>query len=61
MDSPIITLKKDINEYLQWMILNGYSFSTCSGYQQELNSFLLFIIRKQIDCEDIFTHTTLKE
>lgn len=60
MDSPVMTLKKDINKYLQWMILNGYSFSACSGYQQELNSFLLFIIRRQINWEDIFTHDTLK-
>jgi len=61
VDSPMLTLKKDINEYIQWMLSNGYSFSTCGGYQKDLNSFLLFIIRRQINGEDIFTHGTFKE
>ena len=61
IDSPILTLKQDIDEYLQWMILNGYSFSTCGRYRKEFNNFLLFIIRRQIDWKDIFTHDTLKE
>lgn len=61
IDNPILTLKQDIEEYLQWMISNGYSLSTCGGYQKEFNSFLLFIICRQIDWENIFTHDTLKE
>jgi len=61
IDNPIQTLKRDIDEYLQWMISTGYSFSTCGTYQNELNSFFLFIIRKQIDWNDIFTLHTLKE
>jgi site-specific recombinase XerD len=61
IDNPIRTLKQDIDEYLQWMISNGYSFSTCGNYQYELNSFLLFITRKQIDAKDVFTLDTLKE
>jgi site-specific recombinase XerD len=61
IDNPIRTLKQDIDEYLQWMISNGYSFSTCGNYQYELNSFLLFITRKQIDGKDVFTLDTLKE
>ena len=55
IDNPIRTLKQDIDEYLQWMISNGYSFSTCGNYQYELNSFLLFITRKQIYGKDVFT------
>jgi integrase/recombinase XerD len=43
------------------MLLNGYSFSTCGGYQKEFNNFLLFINRRNIDWKDIFTHDTLKE
>ena len=61
IDNPIRTLKQDIDEYLQWMISNGYSFSTCGNYQYELNSFLLFITRKQIYGKDVFTRDTLKE
>jgi integrase/recombinase XerD len=61
IDNPIRTLKQDIDEYLQWMISNGYSFSTCGNYQYELNSFLLFITRKQIYGKDVFTLDTLKE
>jgi len=61
IDSPILILKQNIEEYLKRMISNGYSLSTCGGYQKEFNSFLLFIIQRQIDWKDIFTHDTLKE
>ncbi len=60
IDNRIQAFKKDIDDYLQWMIFNGYAFHTCGSYQAELNSFLLFIIRNQIDCDDIFTLDTLK-
>jgi len=61
IDNPVRTLRRDIDEYLQWMISTGYSFSTCGTYRTELNRFFLFIIRKQIDCNDIFTLNTLEE
>jgi integrase/recombinase XerD len=61
IDNPIQTLRRDIDQYLQWMISTGYSFSTCGTYRTELNKFTLFIIRKQIGCNDIFTPNTLKE
>ena len=61
IDNPVRALKRDIDQYLKWMISAGYSFSTCDSYKNELNSFLLFIIREQIDCNDIFTLNTLKE
>ena len=61
IDSPSLTLKRDIDEYLQWMISVGYSFQTCGMYQNELNHFFLFILRKQIACNDIFTLNTLKK
>ena len=60
IDNRIQAFKKDIAEYLQWMISNGYSFHTCGSYQAELNSFLLFIIRNQIGWDDIFTPDTFK-
>ena len=61
IDNPIQTLKRDIDEYLQWMISTGYSFSTCGTYRTELDRFFLFIIRRQIDWNDIFTLNTLEE
>jgi integrase/recombinase XerD len=61
IDSPQLTLKRDIDEYLQWMLSNGYSFHTCDMYRNELNHFFLFIIRKQIGWNDIFTLNTLKD
>jgi integrase/recombinase XerD len=61
IDNPQLTLKRDIDEYLQWMLSNGYSFHTCDMYRNELNHFFLFIIRKQIGWNDIFTLNTLKE
>ncbi len=61
IDNPSRTIRRDIDEYLQWMISTGYSFSTCGTYRTELNRFFLFIIRKQIDWNDIFTLNTLEE
>lgn len=61
IDNPVRTLRRDIDEYLQWMISTGYSFSACGTYRTELNRFFLFIIRKQIDWNDIFTVNTLEE
>jgi len=61
IDNPSRTLKQAIDEYLQWMISTGYSFRTCDTYRNELNSFFLFIFRKQIDWNDIFTFNTLKD
>jgi len=61
VDNPKVTLKRDIDEYLQWMLANGYSFRTCDMYRNELNHFFLFIIRKQIGWNEIFTLNTLKD
>jgi site-specific recombinase XerD len=61
IDNPKVTLKRDIDEYLQSMLSNGYSFRTCDTYRNELNHFFLFIIRKQIGWNDIFTLNTLKD
>lgn len=60
-DSPALTLKQVIDEYLQWMIFSGYNSRTYHNYRGELNTFLHFIIRKQIDWDDIFTLDTLKD
>jgi len=59
-DSPALALKQVIGDCLQWMDASGYSHETCSTYQSELSKFLHFIVRKQIDWDDIFTLDTLK-
>jgi len=61
IDNPKVILKRDIDEYLQSMLSNGYSFRTCDMYRNELNRFFLFIIRNQIGWNDIFTLKTLKD
>jgi integrase/recombinase XerD len=61
IDNPFRTLKQAIDEYLKWMLSNGYSFRTCDTYRNELNHFFLFIFRKQIDWNDIFTFNTFKD
>ena len=61
INNPQLTLKRDIDEYLQWMLSNGYSFHTCDMYRNELNHFFFFIIRKQIGWNDIFNLNTLKD
>jgi integrase/recombinase XerD len=60
-DSPALTLKQVIDECLQWMIFSGYTLETYNNYRSELNTFLCFIIRKQIHWDDIFTLDTLKD
>jgi integrase/recombinase XerD len=61
IDNPFRTLKQAIDEYLQWMLSNGYSFRTCDTYRNELNHFFLFIFQKQIDWNDTFALNTLKD
>ncbi len=60
-DSPALILKQVINECLQWMIFSGYTLETYNNYRSELNTFLCFIIWKQIHWDDIFTLDTLKD
>jgi len=60
-DSLDLTLKQVIDECLQWMIFSGYTLETYNNYRSELNTFLRFIIWKQIHWDDIFTLDTLKD
>lgn len=60
-DSPALALKQVIDECLQWMIFSGYTLETYNNYRSELNTFLRFIVRKQIHWDDIFTLDTLKD
>jgi len=60
-DSPGSTLKQIIDACLQWMISSGYTRGTCGSYRSELNTFLQFCIRKQINRDDIFTLDTFRD
>jgi len=53
-------LRQAISDYLLWMASEGYSPKTCEGYRQLLHNFLLFISRKDIPWDEIFTLDTLK-
>lgn len=54
------SIKQAINDYLVWMISNGYSFQTAGTYEQILKRFSAFINRRKIAWDDIFTLDTLE-
>ncbi len=49
-----------VNDYLLWMISEGYSQRSVDSYEKALNNFILFVNRRGIAREDIFTLDTLK-
>jgi site-specific recombinase XerD len=53
-------LEQAVNDYLLWMISEGYSRSTLDSYEKALNNFILFVNRRGIVREDIFTLDTLR-
>ena len=54
-------LEQSIQDYLHHMISEGYAPSTCRSYSKRLNEFRLFISRRNIPWEEIFTLNTLKD
>jgi len=60
-DSPALPLKQAIDECLQWMISSGYTRGTYNNYRSELNTFLHFIIQKQMPWDYTFTLDVLKD
>lgn len=54
-------LEQAIRDYIQWLISEGYTLSTCASYNRMLNHFRLFITRKNIPWDKIFTLNTLKD
>ncbi len=54
-------LEQAIRDYIQWLISEGYALSTCASYNRMLNLFHLFITRKNIAWDKIFTLNTLKD
>jgi site-specific recombinase XerD len=53
-------LEQAISDYLLWMISEDYSHSTWKIYELVLNHFLLFIGRRAIAWNAVFTFETLK-
>lgn len=52
-------LNQAIENYLLWMISNGYSKKRWDRSEKILKYFTVFVGRHNIPWEDIFTHTTL--
>lgn len=54
-----MNIEKAIEEYRQWMILNGYAEKTCRNYQKALIKFADYVHQRKLQWEDIFTYETL--
>ena len=53
-------LEHAIEDYLEWMAVNGYAQSTQQDYKRMLNQFLSFVRSGRYLWDNIFTHHTLK-
>ena len=58
-ESTAAALQQAIEDYLQWMALNGYAQSTQENYRHILNQFLSFIKPRRYVWDEIFTRDTL--
>jgi len=59
MDDTLIALDQAIQDYLEWMAVNGYAKSTQQGQKCTLRYFRLFIDVNRYQWDDIFTCRTL--
>lgn len=60
MDETIATLELAIQDYLEWMAVNGYAQRTQQSYKRTLRYFRSFIQVEHYHWHDIFTRRTLK-
>ncbi len=51
-------LKKAVNDYIEWMISEGYADSTYDQYGKVLDDFMLFVSQNSIPWDKIFTFDT---
>lgn len=51
-------LQRALDDYLLWMIEQGYSHSTWRIYEGVLKHFLMFVNRHEIPWDNVFTFTT---
>ncbi len=54
----MMNLEKLIEDYRQWMVLNGYAASTCSKYNHVLAHFAEFVSKNKLPWENVFTYDT---
>jgi site-specific recombinase XerD len=59
MDDTLIALDQAIQNYLEWMTVNGYAKSTQQDYRRVLRHFRAFINLKRYRWDKIFTRRTL--
>jgi len=59
MDNTLLALDQAIQDYLEWMAVNGYAKSTHQGQKCTLRYFRLFIDVNRYHWDDIFTRRTL--
>ena len=59
MDETTGALKQAVQDYLEWMAVNGYAKSTQQDHQCTLRHFRLFIDINRYHWGDIFTRRTL--
>ena len=59
MDETTGALKQAVQDYLEWMAVNGYAKSTQQDHQCTLRHFRLFIDINRYHWDDIFTRRTL--
>jgi len=58
-NDTVAALKQVIQDYLQWMAVNGYAKSTQQDYRRVLRHFRAFINLKRYRWDEIFTRRTL--
>ncbi|MBW2055587.1 MAG: site-specific integrase [Deltaproteobacteria bacterium] len=61
IESVVKVLDQEIEDYLQWMIENGYAKSTRKEYARVLRWFKLFIIKRKCLWDEIFTKELLRQ
>ena len=59
-DETVAALEQAIQDYLEWMAVNGYAKSTQQDYRRVLRHFRAFINLKRYRWDEIFTRRTLK-
>jgi len=55
----VVLLKQAFEDYLEWMVVNGYAQSTRQNYTLMLNQFLSFVEAGRYCWDEIFTPHTL--
>jgi len=59
-DETVAALEQAIQDYLEWMAVNGYAQRTQQSYKRTLRYFRSFINVERCHWDDIFTLRTLK-